>query len=172
MKAKAKTAVKKRTGRNPYSDSVVLECKDMFINREMSGRQISKYFGGKPTAVQISRWSHIKDHSDKDWYDYRRERAENLYISMSPENLANAIFNKIQALITNTEIDPTRFADALYKMQMSLEKLTDPALQIPTMYHMLQDFVLFTQKHNKNLVSKDFIENVQAFKNHIRGRLL
>ncbi len=154
-----------------YPASTRNEAKHLFVEKEMTFKAICAYFGGKPAHQTISNWSHAKDKQQKTWFDYREERSEQRYLQMSPQNMASKILEKIWLLMNDSTVDVSKLGDALSKYQKSLDKLTNIEYQIPVMYHMLQDYVLYCKSNHTDLVDEDFLESVRAYKNHIRARL-
>jgi len=154
-----------------YTTATKNEAKLLYIEKEMTFNGISNYFGGKPSKQTIKNWSDKKDKYGKTWGDYRAERAEHKYVELSPQNMASKILEKLWSLLNDPAIDPGKLPDALAKMQKGLKDLTDPKYQIPVMYQMLQDYILYCKKQHHELVTEEFLESVRAYKNHIRARL-
>jgi hypothetical protein len=143
----------------------------MFVERELSAHAISIQNGGKPSVQTVLNWAEKKDKSGKSWNDYRQERIDQMYLEMSPQNMANQILKRIWDLL-NGPWTTSKEADQLVKLQSSMEKLTKPELQIPVMYQMLMDFVLYCKKNEPSIVDDKLLQAVQGFKNHIRARLI
>jgi len=155
-----------------YAESLKVEVKHLFVDKEMRVKDIAKYYDNHPCKMTIERWSRKKDQHGKTWIQYRRERAEQKYLEMSPRSMANKILEKLWALLNDPDVDAGKLPDALWKLQKGLEKLTDPKYQIPVMYHMLQDYILYCRKNHIDVVDEAFLESVRDYKNHIRSRLV
>ena len=64
-----------------------------------------------------------------------------------------------------------KFADSIAKLTASLDKVGGIKHQVPTMYHMLEQLVRFIRLHYADLLTKDFLEAIRDFKNHLRREL-
>lgn len=85
--------------------------------------------------------------------------------------MAGKILEQIWHALNKPLDDRAKNADQLVKLQSSLEKIARVDNQIPVMYHMLQDYILFSKRHYSGIVTDDFLESIRAYKNHIRSRL-
>lgn len=154
-----------------YKADIKAEAKHLFIEKEKSARAIARHFKGRPSAGTIDNWASAKDDDGNTWKTLRKEKAEMMYLDMSPNNMANVIMRETMKLLQNPDIDPTKKADGLSKFKKAFEEMTDIDKQIPVMYHMLQDYILYCKTNYPNLVTEEFIESNRAYKNHIRARL-
>ncbi len=157
-----------------YKDDIKNRAKHLFLEKEMNPRRIARELGWPedgPAPQSIYRWSKKKDENGKSWCDLRKENSNVKYLEMSPQNMATLILKKIHALLQNTDMDDAKLADALLKMQKIMSQLLDPDLQIPVMYKVLEDYVLYCKKHHTEMVTEDFLESLRGFKNHVRARI-
>lgn len=154
-----------------YNSEIKAEARQLFVEKELSATAVSKYFGGKPSVQCVLNWALKKDKHGKSWYDYRDERAEQKMLQMSPTNMANKVLEKLWSMLNDPNIETAKLPDALWKALKGMERLTGPELQIPVMYHMLQDLILFGKKTQPQLITEEFLELLRAYKNHIKGRL-
>jgi hypothetical protein len=153
-----------------FSATVYNEAKRLFIEEELSLHQISARFNGHPSAPAIHKWSKIPDNDGKTWKDYKLAYRDELYNMVSPQAIAVKILDNIQKLLNNENFG-TKDADALAKLQKSMQKITDPKYQIPVMYSMLTDQMKFFQKHYPQIVNKDLVDAIRHFKNELGKRL-
>jgi hypothetical protein len=152
-------------------DTVKIQARIMFIEQGMKIEDISKHLGGQPCTSTIGNWTNEKDKEGKTWKDHRQVHLDNMYLQMSPGAMADNIFDRIKKMLLDKDMDSSKFADALHKMNLSIAGIVDPKLQIPVMYQLLEDQVEFARLHYPDFFKDDFREFVIAFKNHIRARL-
>lgn len=182
--------MKRKIKRPRYSEDEINRVKDMYVNRQMAKREISKQLNGRPSDTQIARWARRRNtRTGKTWDDERKERAEAKYLELSPQAIASQFMRKLNQLLQDDGIpceacgrkglDAGRFADAAYKTVATMEKVLDPSLQFPVMFVMLEDFLKFARsqqpdvfrKNGKQLTGEQIVQLIRDFKNHIRARL-
>lgn len=153
-----------------YDHDIYNSAKRMFIEEGKKPSEISVALGGKPAKSTIVNWAAKEDSTNKNWHQYRQEYIKDSYELATPDAMARKILEKI-SLILNQSDFTTKDADALAKLQRSLEKITQPRHQVPVMYEMLESFVTFMQKQYPHLINKDLLNAVRDFKNELRKRL-
>jgi|GEM_PF-3191705 len=154
-----------------YKNNDINTARMMFIDEEKNPLTISRHFRGHPTRQTVSYWANRKDEHGKTWYDYRKAKADANYLQMSPQNVATALMDKMQQLLNDPGMEVSKFADAAYKLIAILEKVSDPQFQVPVLYFFLEDFVKFAQRRSTSVVTSEFLDMAEAYKNHVRGRL-
>ena len=159
----------KPTGR--YGTAIRNEAMHLFVEEEWTLQEISAHFDGRPRVSTLGNWKNKPDKAGKTWDDYKREAQERKYVQMSPDGMANKILDKIWRMLNDDTINSVKLADALSKMQWSVSSLMSPKHQIPTMFKMLEDLVVFVKPHHPSVFVEEFKEAVLGFKNQLRGRL-
>jgi hypothetical protein len=156
----------------PIDPDIRIECKRMFVLEGKTSKAISEYFDGIPTHQCITRWSHMKNRDGLTWIDERAQYQIDKFEMISPAGLASKILRKINKFMNKSDEDfNVKDADALSKLRVSLEKITDKKYQIPIMFQVLTDLVLFLKKHYPDLNQKVYINAIRHFKNTLSERL-
>lgn len=162
---------KKRTTKfSKYTEEEWAEIKHLFVEKEYSAKQICE-LPGMPHYNTILNRAKKRDRAGKTWYDYRDERSDQLYAQLSPQNQAHRIMTRINALLDKPVGDDAKFADAIYKLNSTMQRLVDKDFQVPMFYHFAEQFVKYCKEHHSEVVTQEFIDAVRAFKNHVRARL-
>lgn len=155
-----------------YSPEVRAEVKKMFVLEGRSAKYISGYFKGKPSLQTIMNWANDKNKEGKNWFDEREEYELQRYEQISPKGLANKILQKINFLLNKDDSNfSVKDADALAKLRVALERITDRKYQIPMMYEMLTDLTTFLREHYPKLANQELVNAIRHFKNTLKERL-
>lgn len=155
-----------------YSPEVRAEIKKLFVIEGKSPITIAVIYKEHPTMQSISNWAKVKNREGKTWYDEREDYELYYYETLSPKNLASKIMGKIDSVLSKPDAEfNVKDADALSKLRVSLEKITDRRYQIPMMYELLKDLTAFLREHYPELVDEPFINAVRHFKNTLKERL-
>lgn len=143
-----------------YKAETVARAKQMYIVEGMSAKEISKHFHSQPTHQTISNWV-----GKYKWNEERADYEAALYENLAPQQTAQKILNKINALVSKDDRSfTTKDADSLMKLQKSLTSLIDKKYQIPIMFKLLTEFLNYIQKHYQSLVSDDLVQAARDFK--------
>lgn len=153
-----------------YDAKIYNECKRLFVEQGLSPKSISEQMGGTPAKQTITLWAKKKDSKGKTWKDYRIEYRDKLYESISPQNIAGKLMERILQLL-NSEEWTDKSADQLAKLHSTLQKILEPKFQIPTMYHMLTELSAFLQQYYPDLATPKFFKALVDFKNDLRMRI-
>lgn len=155
-----------------YSPAIRAEIKKLFVNDGKSPITISNIYKGNPTMQSISNWANAINKEGKNWKDEREDYEQYYYEQLSPKNLASKIMMKIDSFLSKSNEDfNVKDADALSKLRVSLEKITDKRYQIPMMYQLLQDEIVFLREHYPELSEEPLINAIRHFKNTLKERL-
>ena len=159
----------------PYGSDVKHGCRRQFVEEEMSPEAISEAMGGKPSAATVYRWAGPKPKdgeppADGTWWAEREAHNEELYRNASPAGLLRDVAALIDDVRSSDAI-PTKKADALSKLASVVDKLSRPEMQLPVMYHVLEELARFVKKHQPDLFDRDFLLLLRQFKNHLRLRV-
>jgi hypothetical protein len=151
----------------PFSPDTIAKIKALYVNEGKSALDISKKCHGQPSSQTISGW--VKKY---DWNKLRDEYLNEKYEELSPQNIAQKILQKIHHLL-NQDVKKftTKDADALAKLRVSMEKLTDKKYQIPMMYEVLTQFIEFLTGNYPQYVNDEFLNVVRHFKNELKSNL-
>jgi hypothetical protein len=142
-----------------------------FVEKGYSPRKISDEMGGSPHHQTIRQWAKKPNKkTGKDWYDEREELRQKKYESSSPQAITLKILDKINDLLKVENFTP-KDADALAKLQSSLNKIVDRKFQIPVMFDMLENLVRFARNRHPKVCDDDFIIMIREFKNDLYARL-
>jgi len=153
------------------SDELYNRVKRMYVEEGLGGETITAELQGAITKNTVRNWARKVDPvTGKSWKDLRREVRDRNYEKVSPAAMANRILNRIHEILykqgfTNSD------ADALAKLQRSLERLTDKRFQIPVMFQFLEDQVKFMRKNYGHLMTEEYLTAIRHFKNELRARL-
>jgi len=152
-----------------YPPQIRAEAKSMLVCEGKSAKEIAELYDHEPCVQTILNWAAHKNKEGKNWYDIRDEYEHNKYEALSPKGLAFKILNKINMLLnTDNSKFGVKDADAIAKLRVSLEKLTDKKYQIPMMYEVLTLFVKFLKQHYPEVVNGNFLNAVRHFKNSLK----
>ncbi len=155
-----------------FSPKQRMEIKLMFVQQGKSALEISKHFGSKPSVQTIINWSKKKNSEGVSWEDEREQFEVEEYESLSPQSQAKKILRKINVVLSKSDRSfTTKDADALSKLQKSMEKLIDKKFQIPTMFKLLTHFLEFLSANYKNLVTAELINATRHFKNVLKEEM-
>lgn len=160
------------TGKNVPHD-VYNEAKRLFVEQAKSCEDICVLIGGAIAVSTLYKYAKTPDDDGRTWYDLRIEYRDQLYQEASPQHVAQKLIEKINELLNADDFD-TKSADAIAKLQRSLDRILDSSYQIPVMYGMLSDFVVFAKDHYPDLLAHDggaFVACIRDFKNTLRERL-
>lgn len=148
------------------------EIKRQFVYEKLSPEKISKGFNNVPSANTIRNHAAKADpKSGKTWYDLQKEFADSEFERIAPGNLVRDVMLRISKVLSNPDLDDNRVADALAKFQKSLERLADPANQVPAMYATLTGLMQYIQQNYKDLITDRLVEAVKDYRTEIRKRL-
>lgn len=158
-----------------YGSDVRHACRRQFVEEGASPEAISEGMDGKPAAATIYRWAGPKPKEGETaqegtWWAERAEHEEELYRASSPASLVRDVAELLQE-VKESNADPGKKADSYAKLAAAVDKLTRPEMQLPVMYHVLEQFVLDTKRHYPDHYDRDFIMRVRAFKNRLRLRV-
>lgn len=155
-----------------YSPKLRAEIKLLFVQHGKSALEISKQYGGKPTAQAVLNWSRELNKEGVSWEDERDEYQQREYEKLSPQSQADKILKRIDLLLQKSPKSfTTKDADALAKLQKVMEKLVDKKFQIPTMYHVLTRLLEFISLNYKSLLGDELINAIRHFKNQLKEEL-
>lgn len=154
-----------------YTFKVKNEIHNKFVKDGISAREISRQYEGKPSAQQIMNWARKKINGQT-WEEERDEYQAHEYETLSPQGQVQKILLRINKLLTE---DISRFttkdADAIAKLQKTMERIVDKKFQIPMMFELLTKLIEFLMKHYAEIVTHDFLNAIRHFKNELRERL-
>jgi hypothetical protein len=153
-----------------YDMGVRLEIRRLFVQEEKEPHEIANIFDRRPSANTIMKWAKEKNGDEKNWYDQRRERENDEYERISPKSIASKILNRIDEILRKEKFGNAD-ADALAKLQKSLEKIADVRYQIPVMYQLLREYTDFVKSNYRDLICERFVESIKDFRTEIRKKL-
>lgn len=149
-----------------------LEARRLYVREGKSEVDIAKNFDNKPNATTVRNWIKEKNPEGKSWEDERREYENDQYEKISPKNIASKILKRIEHILDKEKFN-NKDADALAKLQKTLSQLVETKYQIPAMYQMLTDFMIYlkSQSEYQKLITAELIEAVKDFRTEIRKKL-
>jgi transposase len=156
-----------------YAPQLIAEIKFKFVHEGLSARVISKGYDGKPSIQTIINWSIIINKDGSNWVSERDEFIQKQYEKLSPQSQAGKILERINILLQKpSKSFTTKDADALAKLQKVMEKLIDKNFQLPVMYSMLSDFVVFLKDNYIELLLPELglLNAVRHFKNNLKDK--
>jgi len=148
-----------------YGTDTKILCRMLYVQQRKNPNQIARQFHNRPNANTITNWA-IKGN----WDRQRQEWEDAEYEKISPQALATRVIKRIIQTLDDPDFN-NKSADALAKLQKTLEKIVDIRYQIPIMYQLLTDLVEFLQANHKKLISVQLIDAIRDFRNEIRRRL-
>ncbi len=155
-----------------YSPDTKAEVKKMFVIEGKGFDNIANHFSNKPTKQTIANWAKKKNSNGSNWFKERDDYTQSQYESLSPKRMATKILKKIHVILDKPDEDfNVKEADALAKLRVALEKITDKRYQIPMMFELLTDLIKFLRKHYPELANEKFINAIRHFKNELKERL-
>jgi hypothetical protein len=151
----------------PFSPDLKAKIRFMYVDEGKSALEISKKFHGNPSAQTIALWA-----KKNGWNNEKNEHEHNEYERLSPQSLANKILQRI-AHILNKKVSSftTRDADALAKLRITMEKITDKKYQIPLMYELLTSLIDFLNMNYPVFITEEFLNAIRHFKNDLKADL-
>ncbi len=154
-----------------FDDQLYNRVKRMYVEEGLGGETISRELDGQVSMNTVRNWARKKDpDTGKSWRDLRREIRDQNYEKVSPQAMANRILSRIHEILNKTGFTNSD-ADALWKLQKNLERLTDKRFQIPVMFQFLEDQVKFMRKNYGHLMTEEYLTAIRHFKNELRVRL-
>jgi transposase len=151
----------------PFSPEIKAKIRFLYVDEGKSALAISKKYKGNPSAQTISLWAKING-----WDKERTERTHDEYEKLSPQHLANKILKHIGNILDKKgKSFTTKDADALAKLRVSMEKITDKKYQIPMMYELLTNMIDFLNKNYKQFITDEFLNAIRHFKNELKADL-
>lgn len=159
--------------RRRYDSKLKAEVKMLYIDRELSPRQISEMFKGRPTAQVIDQWASRKDpNTSMSWKDEKGNLLNDNYARLSPQAQAKKIMRILDAIVDKQIPGDykglSQLADALAKVNKSLEKVVDKDFQIPMLFEFLSKLVGFLNLHYKEILTPQLSNALKHFKNDLR----
>ena len=159
----------------PYGSDVKNACRRAFVEEEKSPEAISDEFGGQPSAPTIYRWAGPKPKegetaAEGSWWAQREAHSEQLYRDASPAGFLRDVAELVQQ-VKDGDDPAVKKADSYAKLAAAVEKLSRPEMQLPAMYHVLEEFVRWTKHAAPAAFDQAFLLRVRAFKNHLRARV-
>ena len=151
----------------PFSPEIKAKIRFLYVDKGLSALEISKKYHGNPSAQTISLWAKANG-----WNIERTETTQEEYEKLSPQNLANKILQHIAHILDKKKARfTTKDADALAKLRVSMEKITDKKYQIPMMYELLTNEVDFLNKNYPQFITEEFLNAIRHFKNELKSKL-
>lgn len=151
----------------PFPPDVKAKIRFLYVDEGKSALDISKKYKGNPSAQTISLWA-----KQNGWNQERTEHTHEEYEKLSPQNLATKILKHIAHILDKkTARFTTKDADALAKLRVAMEKITDKKYQIPMMYELLTNEVDFLNKNYPQFVTEEFLNAIRHFKNELKANL-
>lgn len=153
----------------PYDGDQYNEAKRLYVKRWYTPEEIHNLLG-EPSIATLYRWASDPDSAGVTWKDLRKEEREQRYEETGPKAIAAKIIARIDEILSKETFD-NKDADALAKLQSHLEKVTDARYQIPVMYDVLTDLLIFLKDHYQEQLTPALLSAVRRFKNELRERL-
>lgn len=128
--------------------------KILYIQNDMSSEKIAELFDNTPSAKTIQRWALERNEDGENWNDIRQKRLHAVAETFTREELINTVWTDIYNLVSIKDMDPTKRADALSKLQKFVDKLDDPRAKINTMLEFLEDFAGYTAREYREFMAQ------------------
>jgi hypothetical protein len=164
-------------GVNRYTSEIKMQARQLFVEKEMTLLEIEAYFKSffgnddYPKKSTIANWAHKRDTKGRTWDDYKKEVQEQKLLQMSPEGMARMALQRHWELLNDQSLKGQKLGDALVKSSKTLEKLTDPRMQLQARLQALVDFMAWLKNDKPELVSPDLLEAFREFKNRIFSQI-
>lgn len=158
-----------------YGADVKNACRRRFVVDGETPETISAELDGQPSAATVYRWAGPKP-TDGDvpahgtWWAERADEEEHLYRAASPASLIRDVAQLLQE-VRDSKDTPAKKADAISKLAAAVDKLSRPEMQLPAMYHVLEELLRYVKKHAPDLFGRPLVLLIRQFKNHLRLRV-
>lgn len=162
-------------------DELYNRAKRLYVEDGLGYHDIARALDNARAPSTFCKWGKVPDENGHTWDDLRRLHRDARYAAASPAEAVNTIIGllgDIQRIrdeaIEDGKLDSQmamKLADSIAKLTASLDKVGGIKHQVPTMYHMLEQLVRFVRMNYADLLTKDFLEAVRDFKNHLRREL-
>ena len=152
----------------PAPHDVYNDAKRLYVVHAKSPEEIAPLVG--KSASTVYKWASETDPHGRTWRDLREAERDARYESASPRAIAAKIIERMGEIV-NAETFDTKAADAVAKLQRSLDRIVDSSYQVPVMFEMLEGLVLHLKEHHPDLLSVALVAAVRDYKNHLRERL-
>ena len=158
-----------------YGADVRNACRRQFVEEGKTPEEISEDMGGQPSAATLYRWAGAKPKDGEvaahgTWWAERADEEETLYREASPASLVRDVAELLKEVKASTDA-PGKKADSYAKLAAALDRMARPEMQLPTMYHVLEEYLRYTKKQAPKMFDRDLVMHIRAFKNHLRVRV-
>jgi len=157
-----------------YDAKIKALARQMFVDEGRSIDFIADFFRGQPSRATIANWANRRDSQGQTWHDYRQELAQNIYTQLSPQGVANTLYERLQEIIQQRNLDPGKFADAVNKLVASMNSVLDTKHQIAVIFQVLEEILEYAKTHHAAAEpqQKLFLADVLAgYRDQVKERL-
>ena len=162
-------------------DELYNRAKRMYVEDGLGYHDIARALNNARAPSTFCKWGKKPDADGRTWDDLRLLHRDARYAAASPAEAVNTIIGllgDIQRIrdeaIEDGKLDTQmamKLADPIAKLTASLDKVGGIKHQVPTMYHMLEQFIRFVRMHYAELHNKALLDAILDFKNHLRREL-